>query len=171
VKLRISLLSIALIAGALLAGWLPVRGEASWMSEEAVRAELVGTPLEGYNNNVPVVWRSIFEAGGRYRFSERVQESKKLPLEGRLHFFLEGTELQAEGRWYFRGRALCTLYEGPPFRSLKERCSAVSRISVNCYQWHTVRLIEEGGFRPEPLSFARGWRQGEPSTCEVQPSS
>jgi len=91
------------------------------MSEEAMRADFVGNTLQGYYRD-GVTWTASFDEGGRYRVSEKELDAK---------------ELQAEGRWYFRGRAFCFLY-GPPAWRLEKRCVAAVKIRANCYEFHLV---------------------------------
>jgi len=151
-------LAAVLLMGAPFTGSLPAPAEIPWMSEEAMRADLTGRTLEGYYH-FPVSWTASFEEGGRYHVRERDLEAK---------------ELQAEGRWYFRGRAFCLFY-GPPSWPLLERCAAVTKISANCYEFHLVwpgvrPRLDDGGFRPQPLWHSRGWRRGEPPTCEEKPT-
>ena len=129
------------------------------MSEEAIRADFVGRTLQGYYY-FGIAWIASFDQGGRYRVTEKEED---------------GIELQAEGQWYFRGRAFCFFY-GPPSWPLRERCAAVTKISANCYAFHLFRAdagppIDALGFQPRRSWHSRGWRQGEPSTCEEKPTS
>lgn len=148
--------SFLCLACALLANLPLATAENPWMSEEAMRADFAGKRLEGYYY-FSVTWTATFDEGGRYQVGEREPD---------------GRVLEAQGRWYFRGQAFCLFY-GPPSWLLLERCSQVRKISSNCYEFHLVwpdgRPRDEGGAQPQPLWHSRGWRQGEPSTCETNP--
>ena len=148
------LLLLGLVGCALLAGSPQTSAEPPWMSEEAMRADFVGKTLQGYYRD-GVTWSASYDEEGRYRVGEKE---------------LDGKELRAEGRWYFRGRAFCFFY-GPPAWRLEERCVATVKVGANCYEFHRdwpdARMPSDGrGFSPEPRWHSRGWRQGEPSTCE-----
>jgi hypothetical protein len=126
--------------------------ETPWMSEEAMRADFVGTTLRGYYRDGGP-WVASYDGGGRYDVREG--------------------ELQAVGNWYFRGRAFCFLY-GPPAWPLEERCVATVKVSANCYEFHLVwpdpRVPGDAkSFQPQRRWHSRGWRPKEPSTCEPVP--
>jgi hypothetical protein len=49
------------------------------------------------------------------------------------------------------------------------------KLGANCYEFHLVwpdaRVAGDAkSFRPEPRWHSRGWRRGEPSTCEATPA-
>jgi hypothetical protein len=144
--------SVAFVASALLVASRLASAEAPWMSEEAMRADIVGETLQGYYYDGRP-WTGSYAGSGRYE----VREGEK----------------HAVGTWYFRGRAFCFLY-GPPHWPLGERCGAVNKLSANCYQFHRVypssgEVLREGDFRPTQPWVSRGWRAREPSTCEERP--
>jgi len=126
---------------------------APWMTEQSLRAEIVGETLQGYYHDGRP-WTASYAGSGRYEVRE-----------GERH---------AVGTWYFRGQAFCFLY-GPPHWPLQERCGAVYKLSANCYEFHRIypstgEFLGDGDFRPEAPWISRGWRQREPSTCEARPS-
>lgn len=145
--------SFLCLACALLANLPLAAAELPWMSQEAMRADFVGETLRGYYHDGSP-WMATYEDDGRYEVREG--------------------ELRAVGNWYFRDRAFC-FYYGPPVWLLEERCVATVKVGTNCYEFHLVwpdsRAAGDGkSFRPERRWHSRGWRQREPSTCEVTPS-
>lgn len=141
------------LAAAMLAGSPPALAEPDWLSPEAIRSEFVGKKLRGYSRN-GITLTSRHHEGGRFEMCE-------------------GT-LCVEGRWLLRGRASC-IVSGPPYWTLQERCFMANKVSTNCYEFHLTSpragpLLDKGDFRTEPRWHSRGWRQGEPSTCEESPS-
>ena len=141
------------LACALLANLPLATAETPWMSQEAMRAAFIGETLRGYYRDGGP-WTASYDGTGRYDVREG--------------------ELRAVGNWYFRDRAFCFHY-GPPVWPLEERCVATVKVGANCYEFHLVwpdaRAARDGkSFRPEPRWHSRGWRQREPSTCEVTPS-
>lgn len=146
--------SFCFVACILLAASRLASAGAPWMTEQAVRADIVGETLQGYyHDGIP--WTASYAGSGRYEVRE-----------GGRH---------AVGTWYFRGQAFCFFY-GPPAWPLKERCVATVKVGANCYEFHLVgpdaRVPGDGkGFRPELRWHSRGWRQREPSTCEATPSA
>jgi hypothetical protein len=151
--LKVRPFSFCVVACTLLAASRLASAEIPWMTEDAIRADIVGETLQGdYDDGRQ--WTASYAGNGRYEVRE-----------GQRH---------AVGRWYFRGRAFCFLY-GPPHWPLQERCGAVNKLSANCYEFHRIypgtgELPDEEDFRPEQPRVSRGWRQREPSTCESRPS-
>jgi hypothetical protein len=141
------------VACTLLAASRLAIAEAHWMTEEAMRADIIGETLHGYYDDGRQ-WTASYAGNGRYEVRE-----------GERH---------AVGTWYFRGRALCFRY-GPPHWPMAKRCGAVSKLSANCYQFHRIypstgELLGAEDFQPVRPWISRGWRLREPSTCEERPS-
>jgi hypothetical protein len=151
--LKVRSFSFCIVAGTLLTASPLTATEIPWMTEDAIRADVIGETLEGdYDDGRQ--WTASYTGSGRYEVRE-----------GERH---------AVGTWYFRGRAFCFLY-GPPHWALQERCGAVNKLSANCYEFHRTypsmgEFLDEWDFRPEQRRVSRGWRQKEPSTCEPRPS-
>jgi hypothetical protein len=122
--------------------------EPRWMGEEAIRAEIAGKALEGYFYNGPS-WTGRYDKDGRFEGCDE--------------------RLCGTGRWFTRNGWLCLL-GGSPRWDPTERCAAVIRIGANCYQFHWAFPLAKGEVGPDSLWHSRGWRQGEPSTCEDKPS-
>lgn len=146
--------SFCVVAGTLLTASQLTATEIPWMTEDAIRADIIGETLQGYYYDDGLQWMASYAGSGRYEVRE-----------GERH---------AVGTWYFRGRAFCFLY-GPPHWPLQELCGAVNKLSANCYEFHRIypgtgEFLDEGEFRPEQAWVSRGWRQREPSTCEARPS-
>jgi hypothetical protein len=145
---------LCLLACAPLAELPLAAAEIRWMSQAAMRADFVDETLRGYyHDGTP--WTASYRGNGRYDVREG--------------------ELRAVGSWYFRERAFCFFY-GPPAWSLEERCVAAVKVGANCYEFHLVwpdaRVPgDPEDFRPAPRWHSRGWRQKEPSTCEITPSA
>lgn len=125
----------------------------AWMSEEAIRAEMIGKPIEGE-----------FRTGAKWT----VQHFGN----GRLDFTFQQRPT-GTGSWFFRGSVICARPD-PPFRlDYVDSCWNVMRAGANCYEFYRVRVaggepVEESSQEPE--WFGRGWRQGEPPTCQVKPT-
>ena len=119
------------------------------MSPDAIRTEFMGKKMQGYFHNGRT-WTSGYHEGDRFDMCEG--------------------QLCVEGRWFFRGRALCFL-SGPPHWLLQERCTVLHEISANCYEFHLTSpragpRLDEGDFRSEPHWHSLGWRQEEAAACE-----
>jgi hypothetical protein len=141
------------LAAALLAGSLPASAEPDWMSPEAIGAEFLSKKMRGYFFNSET-WTASRHEGGRF---DMCQGSRCV-----------------EGRWFFRGRAYC-IVSGPPYWPLSERCTLVTKVGANCYEFHVTSplagpRLDKGDFRPESRWHSRGWREEEPSTCESSPT-
>ena len=121
-----------------------------WMSEEAMRAAFIGKTLDGHYGN-GVTWTETYlENGGLdYREAQR----------------------HATGKWHFRGHVFCTFYDA----QLNGGCWTTIKVSANCYEFYLAGLTPEPPFDDDVQGAnrrwnARGWRQGEPSTCTEKPS-
>jgi hypothetical protein len=125
-----------------------------WMSEEAMRAAFIGNTLDGHYGN-GLSWSESYFDGGRLAY-----------LEPRR---------SAVGDWSFRGAVFCTFYDNEPSgEALSGGCWRAIAVGTNCYEFY---LAATG--RDEPLEgegqdggrwSARGWRRGEPATCQGKPS-
>jgi hypothetical protein len=124
---------------------------APWMSQEAIRAEFTGRTLQGYYYD-GADWLASYAAGGRYDIVYRGKN--------------------AQGEWYFHEHVMCLFY-GPPHWPLYERCVVTTKVSANCYdfRWVWPDATPRGPVDLGQTWHARGWRQGEPSTCEDRPSA
>jgi hypothetical protein len=149
-------LALVALGAAAAAGLAPsaVAGP-EWMSEAAMRAAFIGKTLDGHYV-YGAGWTETYTADGRLDYRESVRKGV--------------------GYWLFRGRAFCTFYD--PGQGLAGGCFAVLQPSGNCFEFYFAGVNEReadrelsGESAPGPLGswVARGWRKGEPSTCESKP--
>ena len=123
------------------------------MSEEAIRAELFGKPVDGHFRNGRTWTVTLFENG-------RVEQIERL-----------GQKML--GRWFFRGSVLCSVPDRihqPPF---VVSCWSISKTSANCYEYFRVDAWGEEPIDKESHDltwYGMGWRQGETSTCGERPT-
>jgi hypothetical protein len=126
----------------------------AWMSEEAIRAELLGKPIDGHFRNGRT-WTVILSDDGRVEQLERLGQ-KML------------------GYWFFRGSVLCSVPDAvhrPPF---VVSCWSITKTSANCYEYYRVEAWGEEPIDEESrdlIWYGMGWRQGEPSTCGDRPTA
>jgi hypothetical protein len=148
------LLLAAIALGSLPAAWA-TPAPSPWMSEEAMRTAFIGKTLDGHYGN-GVTWTETYADNGRLDYRE--------------------AQRQAAGTWYFRGHVFCTFYDPsqaiPP---LSGGCWTATKVSANCYEFYLASLAPEAPFEDDVEGAnrrwnARGWRQGEPSTCHDKPS-
>ena len=124
------------------------------MNEQAIRAELLGKPLDGHFRNGRT-WTVILSENGRV---------EQLDLAGQKML----------GRWFFRGSVLCSVPDAehrPPF---VVSCWSITRTSANCYEYFRVDALGEEPLDRESRDLAwygQGWRQGEASTCGDRPTA
>lgn len=144
------------LGAAALVGSLPVGAmEPHWMTEEAMRQSFIGKTLDGHYGN-GVTWTETYGAEGRLDYRE--------------------TARKAVGRWYFRGHVFCTFYDAPQNQpALNGGCWTTLKTSANCYEFYLAGLARDPPFEDGEQGMAqrwnaRGWRQGEPSTCTEKPS-
>lgn len=154
---KVSILPLLLAAiglGSLSGAWATPLAS-PWMSEEAMRAAFIGKTLDGYYGN-GVTWTETYAQDGRLDYRE--------------------PQRRAAGNWYFRGHVFCTFYDPsqaiPP---LSGGCWTATKVSANCYEFYLAGLAPEAPFEDDVEGAnrrwnARGWRQGEPSTCDDKPS-
>jgi hypothetical protein len=123
--------------------------EPRWMNEEAMRAAFIGKTLDGHYST-GVTMTETYHPEGRLEYREKARDAK--------------------GYWYFRnGNVFCTFYD-PAYR-MNGGCWTVIKASANCYEFYLSGLREPGTEpRGDERWQARGWRRGEPSTCEEKPS-
>jgi hypothetical protein len=123
------------------------------MTEEAMRAAFIGKTLDGqYGSGVS--WTETYFSDGRLSYREKARS--------------------AAGRWYFRGNVFCTFYD-PAYRpQLVGGCWNTVQAGSNCYEFFFVQPLPEEPRREGDSNLegwnARGWRQGEPQTCEGKPT-
>jgi len=126
-----------------------------WMSEAAMRAAFIGKTLDGHYAN-GLTWTETYFDSGRLDYRE--------------------PERRAVGAWHFRGHVFCTFYDPAQTRPpLTGGCWTAIKSGSNCYEFYLAGLS-----RDDPADDdldgairrwnARGWRQGEPSTCQDKPS-
>jgi hypothetical protein len=141
----------ALLLAAMVPAWPPALATGNWMSQEAMRAELIGKTIDGHYRS-GLNWRiTIFEDGRFEHYHERVH---KIP-----------------GRWFFRGTVVCSSPE-PSSWHYTIGCWSVIKVGANCYEYFRVRVLGEEPIEDasrDAMWSARGWRQDEPATCEQAP--
>ncbi len=147
---RLAVMTVAAFAVLDCASATPASGP--WMSEEAMRAAFIGKTLDGLYGN-GITWTESYLENGRLDYRE-----------ARRH---------ATGKWHFRGHVFCTFYD-PPL-PLNGGCWTTIKVSANCYEFYLAGLTPEPPFDDDAQGAnrrwnARGWRQGEPSTCTEKPS-
>jgi hypothetical protein len=126
-----------------------------WMTEEAMRQAFIGKTLDGHYGN-GLTWTETYFDTGRLDYSE--------------------SHRRAIGRWHFRGHVFCTFYDPPlPEPPLNGGCWTAIKVSTNCYEFYLAGLSPEPPFNDGTPGMAqrwnaRGWRQGEASTCTEKPS-
>ena len=125
-----------------------------WMSEEAMRAAFIGKTLDGHYGN-GVTWTETYFDNGRLAYRE--------PLR------------QAHGTWSFHGRVFCTFYDPDGQRqALVGGCWTAIKAGSNCYEFYLAGAAAddpaEDDLRLPRAWNARGWRRGEPPTCQEKPS-
>jgi len=136
---------LALLA---LTGWVATdasRADLPFLSEKAVRTEIVGRTLTGYYvDGQPWTETYLPDTGISY--------------QDRLYSW--------SGTWSFEGSAFCTFYN----QRANGGCWLVRKISANCFEFY----IASGGLLEEQLPdatrdvghwTARGWRTDARSTC------
>jgi hypothetical protein len=125
-----------------------------WMTVAALRAAFIGKTLDGHYGN-SLTWTETYFEDGRldYRESQR----------------------RAAGSWYFRSHVFCTFYQAAGQPPLSGGCWTAIKASANCYEFYLAGLSPEPPYEDGAPGMAqrwnaRGWRQGEPSTCSDKPS-
>ena len=154
---RAKSIMLAACAGLLFgAAALPfAKASSVWMSEQALRAELIGKAVEGHFRQGPA-WTVTYFEGGRIdqHFPERKQK--------------------ISGNWLFRGSVFCSLPDQIHQPAFMNSCWTVSKPSANCYEFFRVQVIGrepiEQGSR-DLTWYGRVWRQDRPSTCQQKPSA
>jgi hypothetical protein len=144
-KLSAMLCVVSVLSPAGLASAAPSR---VWMTEEAMRAAFIGKTLQGHYVD-GLAWSETYSEDGRLDYREALRRGR--------------------GSWHFQGRRVfCTFYD--PGHGLSGGCWTALQVSRNCYEFYSAEwlLPEENEAAPGPLRtwIARGWRQGEPSSCD-----
>jgi hypothetical protein len=137
------------VLGTYLAVVSPSLANNPWMTERAVRTELIGKSFT-VEYHYGERWTLSYSADGRFDQIDR--------------------RLRVSGRWYFRGVVFCSTPETPTFRT---GCWTVVKSSANCYEY--FRVPTRGSepvaeVSPDSWWYVRSWRNGEPSTCDEKPS-
>jgi hypothetical protein len=146
--MRVVRLTLNCVAAALtsIATLLPAQA-AGWMSEAAMRWAFIGRTLDGHYGNGQT-WTESYFANGRLDYRE--------PLRG------------AVGDWFFRGQVFCTFYDPGQVHALSGGCWHALKAGANCYEFYLATGDDLGSDETgvAPHWTARGWRRGEPATCE-----
>jgi hypothetical protein len=147
------LLALTAVAGCALVVAAPqAPATVPWMSEEAMRAEIIGKTLDGHYRD-GLAWTENYLANGRLDYREKTRT--------------------AVGTWHFRGNVFCTFYDPPERPSMAGGCWTTIKSGANCYEFYLSGLFRPGDLDPSEPGMrwnARGWRKDEPSTCVEKPS-
>ncbi|HEY1243380.1 MAG TPA: hypothetical protein VGF29_00980 [Hyphomicrobiaceae bacterium] len=124
------------------------------MSEDALRAEVVGKTRDGYFRGSGKTWTATHLPNGRSEFA----------YDGRTW----------SGHWTVRRRVFCSFgEERVPAGLAPGGCWSAVKLSANCYEYYLVYPGKDAGAGEgwtDTQWYARGWRREEPSTCSVSPS-
>lgn len=121
----------------------------AWMTDHELRRAFKGTTIEGHY------------ADGR-TFVESYAKT------GALDYREPARNRRQAGHWSVVAGTFCTIYDTSPTGG----CFRVRRHSENCFEFYFQARTEAQARSPEPGRpswTARGWRQGEPSTCREKP--
>jgi len=118
-----------------------------------MRAAFIGKTLDGHYGN-GVTWTESYFGNGRLDYRE--------PLR------------RAVGDWYFRGHVFCTFYDREE-PAMAGGCWTAIKTGSNCYEFYLASPGRDDPIEDDTQGLtrrwnARGWRQGEPSTCQDRPS-
>jgi len=119
-----------------------------WLSDDEIEQAFAGRTIEGaYATGLPFI--ETYEADGRVDYRE---PNRRLT-----------------GRWSTVAGSFCTIYDD----GISGGCFRVRQFGANCYEFYVSALTEEEAAEaPEPIGWtARGWRVGEPNTCEPAPAA
>jgi hypothetical protein len=121
------------------------------MSEAAMRAEFSGSRLQGYYHT-GVTWAAAYAADGEVEYRH-------------------GGE-PANGHWFVQGPVFCIYYNLRLRSFTSGGCLNVIKLGSNCYEYYRAEPFGKAhtGEDVQARWHSRGWRQGEPSTCESRPS-
>lgn len=124
------------------------------MSEDALRAEVIGKTRDGYFRSNGKAWTSTHRPNGRSEFT------------------YGGTTWS--GHWTVRGRVFCSFAEDEtPAELARGGCWSAVKLSANCYEYYFVDPGRGAGAADgwtDARWYARGWRREEASTCPEPPS-
>jgi hypothetical protein len=147
------LLALSAVTGcALIAATPRAPATVPWMTEEALRAEIIGKTLDGHYGD-GLAWTEAYLANGRLDYREKSRS--------------------AVGYWYFRGNVFCTFYDPPERPTMAGGCWDTIKSGANCYEFYLAGLFQPGDLNPSERGTrwnARGWRKDEPSTCFEKPT-
>lgn len=122
--------------------------EKIWMTEAAIRAELVDRKLAGeYPSGV--AWAEEINGDGTSDYAEG--------------------SIRSRGRWTLSQSLFCFRYEAP----LAGGCFRMIKLGANCYELYVERDFALPLPAPRDRSVAwngRMWRTTEKATCEEKPS-
>ncbi len=118
------------------------------MDAEEIRTAFIGQTLDGvYPHGAK--WSETYAPDGR--------------IDGRDEF------RRFSGRWTITGQVFCTLFEPPAGGA----CWRLRAVGANCYEFHLAAPANAAHREPDvvPANWgARGWRRGQPATCEPRPA-
>ena len=120
-----------------------------WLSEADIRREMTGHAMKGYYRDGEH-WVDDYSASGAIAYRDQRGDFT--------------------GKWSFQGNVFCTFYSG----DINGGCYLLRQLSRNCFEYVIVPNDWRGpGLAPQstPQWYARGWRGGDPSTCEAPPMS
>jgi hypothetical protein len=142
-----------LVLGAIVATLSTAHATRTWMNEQAIRSEFIGNTLDGHFYDGRIWTVTLFQDGR----VDQVQSPHHL----------------IRGRWFIRGSVFCSLPEMAHRPLFVVSCWTIIKTSANCYEYFRVGSRGEEPVEEESrerLWYAKGWRQGEASTCGDRPS-
>jgi hypothetical protein len=144
---------LGLAMGAIVAMHSMAQATRVWMSEQAIRSEFIGNTLDGHFHDGRT-WTVTLSKDGRV---EQIQAPHSMIL----------------GRWFIRGSVFCSVPNEMHRPLFLVSCWTITKTSTNCYEYFRVTSSGEEPVEDqsrERLWYAKGWRQGEASTCGERPS-
>lgn len=122
----------------------------NWMHGSELKSAFAGTTIEGTYADGRPFEESYFDSG-RLKYVEAMRNRVQ------------------HGNWSIVSGTFCTIYDIRPTGG----CFRVRRQSANCYEFYFQARTKKEARNPgpgRPTWTARGWRKGEPSTCNERPA-
>jgi hypothetical protein len=122
------------------------------MNEAELRAEFSGRHMQGYYHNGNT-WIASYVADGQLEYRHNSEA--------------------ADGNWSVRGSIFCVFYQLASRGAYPSGgCLKVIRRGSNCYEYYRATRLgdDEVSIDLPPVWHSRGWRSGEPPTCELRPT-